>query len=288
MDSLTVFLQQAYFGLVHGAIYVMIASGLTLLFGVVGVVNMAHGELAMLGGMLTYSLMEFLHFPFAFAVIVAVIAVASSGIILSRVAILPVLRVSALMPLLSTFAVSMILVHGAVRIWGTLPRLVDAPFAVVFRPGGVAVSGQSLMLLAVCAVTMASLHLLITRTKLGKMMRAVQQNPRAAEVIGLNTRRVHDTAVVIASGMAALAGIFILAVAPYSPHMGQPLLLFGFAVVIVAGMGHVPGAVVVGFTLGVAESLFGQYVSTYFRSAFIYSLMAMVLIVRPPGLFGRR
>ena len=289
MTSDVVFWQQAYFGLINGAVYVLFAAGLNLLFGVMHVVNLAHGELAMLGGMLTVTFASLIGLPFAVSVLLSLAVVPVIGLVVSRVAIRPLMGASMLMPLLSTFGVSMILLHGAVRLWGPTPRQLEAaPFQTVFRPGGVAISAQSLMLLVVTTVVMFSLYILLTRTSLGWKIRAVQQNPMGARVIGLNIGGVYDATVMIASFLAAVAGIFSIAVVPYNPNMGQPLLLFGFAVVIVAGMGNVWGVIVAGLAIGILEALFGQYVSTFFRQAFIFSLMLLAMTLRPQGLFGRR
>ena len=144
------------------------------------------------------------------------------------------------------------------------------------------------MLFVAGGVTIVGLHLLLTKTRLGKMMRATAQNLTGARLIGTNTQRVYDFTLIIASAIAGLAGILMLLISTAYPTMGQPLLLMGFSVVIVAGMGNLKGAVVVGLSLGVMEALFGQYVDTYFRSAFVYAVMVIVLLLRPQGLFGKR
>ena len=129
---------------------------------------------------------------------------------------------------------------------------------------------------------------MLTFTKLGKKTRATGQNLLGARLIGINTTAVYDTTLMVASGLAALAGVLIVLVSAASPNLGQPLLITGFAVVIVAGMGNVAGAVAVGLFLGVTEALFGQFISTYYRQGYLYVVMIIVLLLRPQGLFGRR
>jgi branched-chain amino acid transport system permease protein len=144
------------------------------------------------------------------------------------------------------------------------------------------------MLFILGAAAVYGLYLLLSKIKLGKMMRATSQNQVGAQLVGVNTRRVYDYTLMFAAALAALAGILMAPIISAHPFMGQPLLIMGFAVVIVAGMGNLLGALIVGIVLGVVEALFGQYVSTYYRTPFIYAIMILILLSRPQGLFGRR
>ena len=280
--------QQLWNGLLNASIYVIFAAGLSLVFGVMRVINMAHGELTMLGAMLLYTVTNLLDINYYWGAVIVVAIMATVGLLLNRVAVLPFLGQSELRVILSTNAVSLVMLHGSIAAWGSGPKGVEAPFNSIVKVGGIFITTASLLLIGTCFVAVVGLHLLLARTRLGKMTRATGQNLLGARLIGINTTRIYDTTLIIASGLAALAGVLIVLVSAASPNLGQPLLITGFAVVIVAGMGNVPGAIAVGLFLGISEALFGQYVSTYYRQGYLYAVMIVVLLLRPQGLFGRR
>ena len=280
--------QQLWNGLLNASIYVIFAAGLSLVFGVMRVINMAHGELTMLGAMLLYTVTNLLDINYYWGAVIVVAIMATVGLLLNRVAVLPFLGQSELRVILSTIAVSFVMLHGSIAAWGSGPKGVEAPFNSIVKVGGIFITTASLLLIGTCFVAVVGLHLLLARTRLGKMTRATGQNLLGARLIGINTTRIYDTTLIIASGLAALAGVLIVLVSAASPNLGQPLLITGFAVVIVAGMGNVPGAIAVGLFLGISEALFGQYVSTYYRQGYLYAVMIVVLLLRPQGLFGRR
>ena len=279
--------QQLWFGLMNGAIYVMFAAGLSLVFGVMKVFNMAHGEVAMLGAMLAFSVITYAGVSYPAAVVIAITGMGFFGILMNRLTVQPFVGTSRLIVMMSTLALSYVLLHGSVNIWGTTPKAVRPPFREVFDVAGVAISARSLMIFGVGAIAIFLVYLLLTRTALGKMMRATSQNLIGAQLVGINIRRIYDSTLIIASALAALAGVLLVLIQTAHPNMGQPLLIMGFAVVIVAGLGNLLGAVVLGLVIGLLEAMFGQYVETYFKRAFIYGLMIVVLLIRPQGLFGR-
>ena len=288
----TTFGQQMWTGLVNGGVYVMLASGLSLVFGVMRVINMAHGELSMLGAMVVFSILSVFEWGgtgnFFSAMIIAILALAVGGVFLNRVAVQPFIARTPLTVLMSTLALSFIALHGSVGIWSTNPKLIKTPFPQIANLGGVRLPADQIMLFILGAAAVYGLYLLLSKIKLGKMMRATSQNQVGAQLVGVNTRRVYDYTLMFAAALAALAGILMAPIISAHPFMGQPLLIMGFAVVIVAGMGNLLGALIVGIVLGVVEALFGQYVSTYYRTPFIYAIMILILLSRPQGLFGRR
>jgi branched-chain amino acid transport system permease protein len=222
------------------------------------------------------------------AAAVVVLVMGLVGLLLHRVAVRPLQERSNLSVLLATIALSYVLVNGIIILWGTSPRGVDAPFNTRLEIAGVNITTAALLLLVSTWGAMLLLYLFLSRTRLGKMARATGQNLLGARLLGINTRLVYDVTFFTASALAALAGILIVLVSTASPALGQSLLITGFAVVIVAGMGNVGGAAVVGLFLGVSEALFGQYVSTYYRQGFVYAVMILALLLRPEGVFGRR
>lgn len=280
--------QQLWNGLLNGSIYVIFAAGLSLVFGVMRVINMAHGELTMLGAMILYTVTKLVGLGYFVGAGVVVVIMGLAGFLVNRVAVRPFLGQSELVVILSTVALSFMLLNGSFVVWGSEPKGVDEPFNEILKVGGVYITTAGLLLVGVCFTAVLALYLMLTHTKLGKMTRATGQNLLGARLIGINTTAIYDVTLIIASGLAALAGVLIVLVSTASPNLGQPLLITGFAVVIVAGMGNVGGAVAVGLFLGVTEALFGQFISTYYRQGYLYVVMIIVLLLRPQGLFGRR
>ncbi len=280
--------QQIWNGLLNGSIYVIFAAGLSLVFGVMRVINMAHGELTMLGAMLLFTVTSVVGLSYFAGAALVVVMMALAGFLVNRVTVRPFLGHSELVVILSTVALSFILLNGSLVVWGSTPKGVDKPFNEVLQVAGVYMTTAQILLVGVCFTAVLALYLVLTRTKLGKMTRATGQNLLGARLIGINTTAVYDATLIMASGLAALAGVLIVLISAASPNLGQPLLITGFAVVIVAGMGNVGGAVAVGLFLGLTEALFGQYVSTFYRQGYLYVVMIIVLLLRPQGLFGRR
>lgn len=283
-----IFAQMLWYGLERGALYVVFALGLTLGFGVMGIINFAQGELAMLGAMSVYTLMAFVGVPFFPAAAISIVAVALFGIIFNRIAVQPLIVKNPWSVLISTIAVSWILIHGGYALWGPHSYILDFPFPQVLNLGGVRISAGGITLVIVAAITVTALYLFLAKAKTGKVMRATAQNPTGASLVGINIDRIYVYTMVMASAFAAIAGIFLFPILATSPSMGQAVLLMGFVVVIVGGMGNVTGCVVVGLLIGIMEALFGQYVSMLFRGAFIYGIMIIVLLVRQQGLFARK
>ena len=280
--------QQIWNGLLTGVAYSVFAIGLTLIFGMMRVINFAHGEIFMLGAMILYTLTASgVHF--LLALLITAIAVAAFGLLFDRVAIRPLLLAHPLTVLVSTMAVSVILMNGAMMIWNVDTRVIETPFG----DGGVEVAGivlshTGIALTAVGLGVLAAFYLFATKSTLGRMMRATAQDRIGASLIGINVKRMYSLTVAISAGLAAVAGGIIGPIWVASPAMGQDILLKGFAIVIVGGMGNVLGCVIAGVGLGITEALFGQYASMYYRDVYAFGLLILVCLLRPQGLFARR
>lgn len=279
--------QQLANGVLTGAIYVLFASGISLTFGVMRIVNMAHGELAMIGAYGAYELATKLGLGFWPGAVLALLASGLVGVILNRVVVQPTLRTSQLNVLLTTLAVSIVLINGTEAVVGNDAVTLTNPFRSVLHPAKLSIPEAWPVVVAYAIVAMAVLLWFLTRTRAGQMARATGENPLGARVVGINTGRVYDYTLAIGAVLAALAGIAFLMTADGDPNLGQPLLLTGFATVIVAGMGSIRGAAVVGMWFGITGALFTQYISSYYTDAYIYGTMILVLLVRPHGLFGK-
>jgi branched-chain amino acid transport system permease protein len=283
--------QQVWNGTLIGGLYVLFASGISLTFGVMRVVNMAHGELAMLGAMLLYVLSAEAGLNIWLSIVLSLLASGVIGVGVNRIAVRPVMKKAGnpvLMVLVATLALSIVLMEGSFAVLHSDTRAVERPFEGVIDAGGVRIDATALLVVAIAGIALFALYLFLMKTRFGRMARATGENALGSRVVGINTNRVFDQTFFVGSVLAALAGIGVILTSDVTPAMGQPLLLIGFATVIVAGMGSIKGAVIVGLGFGITGALFQQYVSTAYSEAYIYAVMILVLLVRPHGIFGER
>lgn len=292
MEWLTTLGQVLWYGVRNGVAYVLFAGGLSLIFGVMRVVNFAHGEIYMVGAMLVFTFATLLGLNFFLSVVLSLVLVGVLGLIANRVVVQPFLKVkgagAGMAVLLSTMALSFMLSHGSVAAWGSMVVPVDYPFTGVLHIGGVAIEKAGLVLVFVGAIAIAGLYLFLTKAKLGKEMRATSQNMTGANLVGINVLRVYDYTMIAGALLAGLGAILLAQVTSAFTGMGQSMLVLGFAIVILGGMGNIKGVFIIGLVIGLAEALFGYYVSLSYKLVFIYGLMIAGLLWRPEGVFVRR
>jgi branched-chain amino acid transport system permease protein len=285
---------QLWLGLVSGVVLAVFCIGLVVLFGVMRVVNMAHGALFMAGAVGAALLQAALDLPFFVALAAAVLLVGVGGLCLNRCIIGPIERklggdpdtLSAVV-LLETLALGLAIYQGTVLIFGSTTRPLDTDVSGVLDVAGLTITLQSLMLLAVGVAAVVGLHLFFTRTFTGKAMRAASTTRTGASLVGININRMYDWAWFLGCGLAALAGALVAPLAAADPTMGQDMLVRGFAVIVAAGLTSFVGVGVLAVALSIAGAIFSTYVSTYYEDAFIFMLMVAILLVRPRGLFTR-
>jgi len=286
-----VFLQQVANGITIGAVYALIAVGLTLVFGILDVINFAHGEFYMLGAFLTYSLTAALGLDYFAALGLAVAGAALAGLIAERLTIRPLQGRHAFTVVLSTLGLSIFLQNAALLLWGPSPR--EIALAWGSRPvviGPVVVSLLRVVALVGGAALVAGLTWFIRGTRWGLAMRAVARNREAAALVGVPVSRVYALTFALGTGLAGVAGGLLGAMFTVEPSMGEWAVVKAFCVVIMGGMGNVPGAVIGGFILGVAESLGAGFLpgGTSYKDGIGYAILILVLLLRPQGLFGSR
>ncbi|MGF7159461.1 branched-chain amino acid transport system permease protein [Rhodoligotrophos appendicifer] len=282
-----VFTQQVINGLVNGMAYVLIATGLTLIFGVLRIVNFAHGEFYMLGAFFTYYVMSMLGLDYISAALIATGLTAAVGILANVLFFWPLRKEHEFTILLSSLGLALLLTNGGEVVFGADPKYVASPFSdEIVEWGDLIVTQQRLVVFAVGVVVLIALYLFIKNSSMGKMMRATAQNAEGAALTGINIRRVHAWTFALACGLAAVAGALVGPTAMIYPTVGSWAVLKGFIVVIMGGLGSIPGALVGGLALGVIESLGGGYISLGFAEAIGYAIIIIVLLWRPQGLFG--
>ena len=282
-----VFLQQLLTGLANGMGYVLIAVGLTLVFGVLRVVNFAHGEFFMLGAYVTYYGMTLIGMDYISALLVATLVVAGLGILANRFFFQPLKKEHEFSILLSSLGLALLLSHLAETIFGADPKYVDTPYSdATFSLGDITVTQQRIGVILVASAMIAATYWFIKHTRMGKMMQATAQNPEGAALSGINTKYVHAYTFALACALAALSGALVGPTAMLYPTVGDWAVLKGFIVVVMGGLGSVTGALLGGLILGVAESLGGGYISLGFKEAIGYAIIIVVLLLRPNGLFN--
>jgi branched-chain amino acid transport system permease protein len=284
-----VFLAQlAANGLSVGLGYALAAIGLALIFGILGQVNFAHGELYMLAAFLLYWVMRSLGLPYAAAGLAAVVIMAAFGALLAQVVIVPNLERGFESIVLGTLAVGIILQNAVRLTFGATPLDISSPFEnLAFDIGGVLLFGQRLLVCAAFALAFGGLWALLRFTEIGRAMRAMAQNPEACLMVGIDSRRVARWTGALAAALVGLAGVVISPLFDLYPNMGTEVVIKSFAVVIIGGMGNVWGAAIAGMALGLAESYAGGLGNAAIRDAIAFTVMIAMLLARPQGIFGR-
>jgi branched-chain amino acid transport system permease protein len=285
-----VLLQQLANGVMLGSTYALVAIGYALVFGVLRVLHLAHGEVYMVGAFVGVQAVLLLGVgPFA-ALIGGLIGAAVLGIVLELVAFRPIRKRqgSFLAPIVSSIGAGLVLQEVMTKIFGSEQIGFPEQFSSrVYDLGFVSVSGAQLFILAVAFGAMAVLHLFVTRTRYGMAMRATAENLQVASVLGINVDNVILVTFAVASALAGIAGVLVgLNYNAISPHMGISMTTKGLAVMLIGGLGSVYGAMAGGLLLGIVEVISVAYLASSYRDAFAFCLMIIVLLWRPRGLFS--
>lgn len=286
--------QQLLNGLTLGVIYAMIAVGYTMVYGVIQLINFAHGEIYMFGAFFCMTFITVLGMPFYIALLLAMCASAVMGVLIEKTAYKPLRKAPRLAVLITAIGMSIFLQNLAMIIWGSRPR----PFPqdslpsylgqVALSHGDVRVTWLQLFIFGVTICMMIGLNLIITRTKTGTAMRALAQNKKAAALMGINVDRIISFTFILGSSMGAMAGALVsVFYNTMYPTMGYTAGVKAFAAAVLGGIGSVPGAMVGGLVLGVAEALGAGYISSLYRDGVAYAVLIAVIIFRPAGILGK-
>lgn len=288
-EVIRVFLQQVINGLVLGGTYALVAIGYTLIFGVLRVLHLAHGEVFMAGAFAGLLLMTLQRGGLALALAGSVGVGVGVGLAIQAVALNPLRRSeNPLAPIISTLAVGIILQDLAIKAFGAeqvgFPEIVQPR---IYRLGPTSVSDIDLFILAVCILLVGTLQFLLRRTRLGAALRASAESQTLSSLLGIRVGRMATFTVVLASALAGAGGLLIgLANNAVSPFMGFEMTVKGLVVMLFGGVGSVVGALLGGLILGMAEVLSVAYLASTYRDAFAFLLLIAIILARPQGLFG--
>ena len=282
-------LQHLLNAVILGGTYALLGIGLTLIFGIMRVVNFTHGELYAFGAYCMYALVMRLGFDFFASLLLAVALGALVGAVIELVLLSRLRRADIDTTMLVMIGAWIIMQNAEQLIWSGVALSITSPFPsnpLVLGPASV--SWTRVYVFVVALLLIAGTYFLINRTKLGKAMRATFQDRDTAALMGIRIDRIHTATFAIGSSLAAAAGALLGPVFVVQPTMGDLAAAKAFAVVILGGMGSVPGATIGGFVLAFAEELGAGYISSGYRDAMGFVLIILILLVRPTGLFARK
>lgn len=286
MDQL---LQHLVNGLVLGATYALLGIGLTLIFGIMRVVNFAHGELYALGAYMAFAVVTILKLNFFYALILSGAVGFAFGALVEYVLLRRRNLASIDEVMLIMIGAMIIMQNTELLVWGGVAKVVPSPFSQdPLVLGEVSVSPIRLFVLVTAVLLLVVFYFMIERSRLGMAMRATFQDRDAARIVGVNVSRIYTLTFALGSGMAAIAGALLSPIFVVSPTMGDLASLKAFAIVILGGLGNLGGAAIGGFALALIEEFGAGYVSTAYRDALGFLVILLVMVVRPSGLFSAK
>ena len=286
------FFEQLINGITLGSIYAIVALGYTLVFGVLDIINMAHGEIFMFGAFIGMVIITQFEAPVAVAFAGAILVTAGMGYMLERLAFRPIRGkkgVSHLASLISTIGISIFLENLAHHLFGAGNKSFPTSFAdTPACPGSVTIYLVQIIILVISLILMAGLSTWLQKTRAGKALRATAENLETAGLLGIDTKKVITSTVVVASSMGGIAGVLVgMAFNYVNNQMGLAMGLKGLAIIILGGMGSVNGAMAGGLILGLSETFVVAYGDSGYRDAMAFIAIIIILLIKPQGLFGQ-
>ena len=280
------FLEAGIIGVGLGAQYALLALGFTLIFGILGVVNFAHGGFYMLGGYVAYSCVSLLGLPYPLAVLVAVLATGALGWLFELLLIERLID-DHLATLMLTLALYLIISTGVLVVFGPISMQFTFPVSGALRAGRIYVPRENLIVLAVCLAAIGALYLVLFRTDLGRALRALADDRAVGMALGLRPRLLVPAAFALATGLAGLTGALVTPILALAPGVGDPVLATSFITVILGGLGSLGGAAVAAFIVGLVEAYASVYFGGSIGALVLFVLVLLLLVFRPSVLLGR-
>ena len=282
-------LQALFTGLLNGGIYSLVSVGLTLIFGVMRIINFAHGSLMMLGMYVSYWLFVWWGVDPYLSLIASASVLFVVGLAIQAILISPVLEAPEHNQLLLTLGISLVVENLALFLWKADPRTITVPYlAVAPMVGGIMVSSPRVIAFVVSLGLTALLYVFLKRSDLGKAIRAVAQDREGALTVGIDMRRIYALAFGIGCACVGAAGSLVVPFYTVEPYVGGVFVITAFVVVVLGGMGNVAGALLAALIVGIAESVAAVFIPAAMKQIVMYTIFVVVLLFRPQGLFGGR
>lgn len=283
------FLQQMINGISLGSIYALIALGYTMVYGIIKLINFAHGDIYMIGAYAGFVAITVLKLPFFPALLFAMVVAGILGIVIEKLAYRPLRNAPRIAVLITAIGVSLLLEYGMVLLVSPQPRTFPNVFtAEVYHIGSLVVNSQQLVILVVAIVLMVALNYVVKYTKAGKAMRAVSYDTDAARLMGIDVDKVISYTFALGSSLAAAAGVLVgVYYNSIDPLMGIMPGLKAFVAAVLGGIGIIPGAMLGGLIMGVVEAMVSGFISSTLRDAAAFGILILILLFRPTGLLGK-
>jgi branched-chain amino acid transport system permease protein len=286
-DNMIEIIQQIINGLAIGGVYVLIALGLTMVFGILGIAHFAHGSVSMFGGYLTFFLVTSQGLPLALAILIALVVGMILGVAIELLAYRPVRNANHINAFIVALGLTMMVEGINLQFFGADQVIIPTHFNRVFNIGGVTIPELRLYVILAAVALIVAMTVFVEKTKTGQAIRAVAQNRDAAVLMGINVNTIPLVVFAISTMLGVCAGVMVGALFAIAPGVGEGLVIKGFAVLILGGLGSIPGAVVGGIVLGVTEALAAGFISSAYKDVIAFAVMIIVLLVRPQGLLGK-
>lgn len=284
------FLQQLINGLALGSVYALLALGYTMVYGIIQLINFAHGDIYMIGAFAGFYTATSLKLPLIPTLLVAMAVSALAGIIIEKIAYKPLRKSPRITLLITAIGVSLFLENGMKILVGPDPKAFpDLLNAGAISIGSIHIDAKTILMLIVSGLLVLLLQFIVYKTKVGKAMRAASFDIEAASLMGINVDNTISFTFAIGSALAGIAGVLIAISYPsITPYMGVMPGLKAFVAAVLGGIGSIPGALVGGIAIGILETLSKAYISTSFSDAIVFAILIIILLIKPAGLLGKK
>ncbi len=284
-------IQQLINGVSLGSIYALIALGYTMVYGILSLINFAHGDIYMIGAFVGYALTTFLGLGFIPSLLISMVATSILGMVVEKIAYKPMRNSSRIAILITAISVSLFLQYTMVYFVGpetrTFPQVLESQRLTLFD-GSVILDTKNIYILVITVILMISLQFVVKKTKVGKAMRAVALDKDAAELMGINVNKIISYTFAMGSALAGAAGVLVgVYYNTINPLMGAGPGLKAFVAAVLGGIGLIPGAVFGGFFLGITETLVSAFGGSIYKDAVAFAILIVILLVKPTGLLGK-
>jgi len=281
------FVQQLVNGLTLGSIYCLVALGLTLIYGIMEVPNFAHGHLYMIGAYVTFFAMTLYGLNYWLSGLIAGIVLAVLGVLMERIVFHPLRNAPSSNKFIAAVGAMMFLEALARVLWGSDFRSIPAIYDKVLMIGGLRITEQRIIVIVSAVILMVALNLFLKKTIIGSSIEAMAQNRIGASLVGINVNNVAMLTFAIASVLAAGAAVLAGPIFLVFPSMGALIIMKAFVIIVIGGMGSIPGAVLGGYVLGMTEAMGASYISTDYKDVIAFLVLIVILAIKPTGLFAK-